>query len=235
MRKPLVLVVDDEAPIQRFVRAELEAQGYQVLTAGGGAEALERVEDDRPDLVLLDVMMPEMDGFETLRRLRERSPVPVIMLTARGGDLDKVRGLRSGADDYVTKPFNPEELTARISAVLRRGQARVDGPRVLTYPTEGVTIDLDRRLVTARGEEVRLSRTEWQMLEELAGHVGRVMLHRELLARIWGPEFVDDVHYLRIWVSRLRAKLEPDPSAPALIHTIPGLGYRLEPPPRTED
>jgi DNA-binding response OmpR family regulator len=230
MRKPLVLVVDDEAPIQRFVRAELEAQGYRVLLAPSGAEALERIEDDRPDLVLLDVMMPEMDGFETLRRLRQRSPVPVIMLTARGGDLDKVRGLQSGADDYITKPFNPEELTARIAAVLRRSQANVGGQRVLHYPAEGVTIDLDRRAVTVRGEEVRLSKTEWQLLEELASHAGRVMLHRELLARIWGAEYVDDVHYLRIWISRLRAKLERDPSAPVLIHTMPGLGYRLEPP-----
>jgi two-component system KDP operon response regulator KdpE len=231
MRTPLVLVVDDEMPIQRFVRAELEAQGYRVLLAGGGAEALRRVEDDRPDLVVLDVMMPDMDGFEVLRRLRTTSAVPVIMLTARGGDLDKVRGLQSGADDYVTKPFNPEELTARIAAVLRRGQAAVAGPRVLTYPAEAVTIDLERRLVTVRGEEVRLSKTEWQLLEELAGHAGRVMLHRELLVRIWGPEYVDDVHYLRIWTSRLRAKLERDPAAPTLIHTMPGLGYRLEPPP----
>jgi two-component system, OmpR family, KDP operon response regulator KdpE len=175
--------------------------------------------------------MPDMDGFEVLRRVRATSAVPVIMLTARGGDLDKVRGLQTGADDYVTKPFNPEELTARVAAVLRRGQAGVAGARVLSYLAEAVTIDLDRRMVTARGQEVRLSRTEWQLLEELAGHAGGVMLHRELLARIWGLEFVDDVHYLRIWVSRLRAKLERDPLAPTLIHTLPGLGYRLEPPP----
>jgi two-component system KDP operon response regulator KdpE len=230
MRKPLVLVVDDEAPIQRFVRAELEAQGYQVLLAGDGAEALARVADDRPDLVLLDVMMPDMDGFEVLRRLRAASAVPVIMLTARGGDLDTVRGLQSGADDYITKPFNPEELTARITAVLRRSQAAVGGPRRLHYPAEAVTIDLERRTVTVRGAAVRLSKTEWQVLEELASHAGRVLLHRELLTRIWGPEYVDDVHYLRIWVSRLRAKLERDPAAPALLHTLPGLGYRLEPP-----
>jgi two-component system KDP operon response regulator KdpE len=230
MRKQLVLVVDDEAPIQRFLRAELEAQGYRVLLASNGVEALDHLEDDRPDLVLLDVMMPEMDGFETLRRLRQHSPVPVIMLTARGGDTDKVRGLQSGADDYITKPFNPEELSARIGAVLRRSQAHVGGPRVLHYAADDVTIDLDRRAVTVRGDEVRLSKTEWQLLEELASHAGRVMLHRELLARIWGAEYVDDVHYLRIWVSRLRAKLERDPSAPALIHTMPGLGYRLEPP-----
>ncbi|MCC6628589.1 MAG: response regulator transcription factor [Chloroflexi bacterium] len=230
MRKQLVLVVDDEAPIQRFLRAELEAQGFRVLLAGNGVDALQHLEDDRPDLVLLDVMMPEMDGFETLRRLRQHSPVPVIMLTARGSDTDKVRGLQSGADDYITKPFNPEELSARIGAVLRRSQAHVGGPRVLDYRDDAVTIDLDRRAVTVRGDEVRLSKTEWHLLEELASHAGRVMLHRELLARIWGAEYVDDVHYLRIWVSRLRAKLERDPSAPALIHTMPGLGYRLEPP-----
>ena len=231
MRTPLVLVIDDEAPIQRFVRAELEAQGYRVLVSGTGAEGLERVESDRPDLILLDIMMPGMDGFETLRRLRAFSPAPVIMLTARGSDTDKVRGLQSGADDYITKPFNPEELTARIAAVLRRGEARVSGPRRLVYPEEDVTIDLDQRTVTVRGEDVRLSKTEWQVLETLANHVGRVLMHRELLTRVWGPEYVDDVHYLRIWVSRLRAKLERDPAAPALIHTMPGLGYRLEPPP----
>jgi two-component system KDP operon response regulator KdpE len=176
-------------------------------------------------------MMPSMDGFETLRRLRAFSAVPVIMLTARGTDLDKIRGLQSGADDYITKPFNPEELTARIAAVLRRSEARVAGPRRLVYSDENVTIDLEQRTVTVRGEEVRLSKTEWQVLEVLASHVGRVLMHRELLTRVWGPEYVDDVHYLRIWVSRLRAKLEKDPSAPVLIHTMPGLGYRLEPPP----
>jgi two-component system KDP operon response regulator KdpE len=234
MRKPLVLIVDDEPPIQRFVRAELEGQGFRVVLANSGAEALDRVDADRPDLVLLDVMMPVMDGFETLRRLRQQSTVPVIMLTARGGDLDTVRGLHSGADDYVTKPFNPEELTARIAAVLRRGQSRPSGPRQLSYPLDDVTIDLEQRRVIVRGQEVRLSKTEWHLLEELASHAGRVMLHRELLARIWGPEYIDDVHYLRIWVSRLRAKLERDPTAPALIHTLPGLGYRLEPPPIAE-
>lgn len=234
MRTSLVLVVDDEAPIQRFVRAELEAQGYAVLVAGSGMEALARLEEDRPDLVLLDVMMPGMDGLETLRRLRERSTVPVIMLTARGGDLDKVRGLQTGADDYITKPFNPEELTARIAAVLRRSQAQVGGPRRLTYPAQAVTIDLDRRTVTVAGTEVRLSKTEWQMLETLADHAGRVMLHRELLTRVWGPEYIDDTHYLRVWISRLRAKLEGGSTAAPLIHTLPGLGYRLEAPARGE-
>jgi two-component system KDP operon response regulator KdpE len=227
----LILVVDDEPAIVRLVRAKLQADGYAVATASRGEEALERLEADRPDLVVLDLMMPGIDGFETLRRIRAQGQVPVIMLTARAGDADKLRGLEGGADDYVTKPFNPDELAARIAAVLRRtaGSAPAGGRPVLRYP--GVEIDLERRQVTVSGEEVRLSRTEWELLTQLAGNAGRVMLHGELLARIWGPEFRDEVHYLRTWVSRLRAKLEPGPDAPALITTFPGIGYRLEAPP----
>ena len=231
MRKQLILVVDDEPPIVRLVRAKLQADGYAVVTAARGEEALDLLEDQRPDLVVLDLMMPGMDGFETLRHIREQSQLPVIMLTARAGDADKLRGLQSGADDYVTKPFNPDELSARIAAVLRRtaGSAPAGGRTVLRYP--GVEIDLERRRATVDGEEVRLSRTEWELLAQLAGNAGRVMLHGELLSRIWGPEFRDEVHYLRTWVSRLRAKLEPDDDSPKLITTFPGLGYRLEAPP----
>jgi two-component system KDP operon response regulator KdpE len=231
MRKRLILVVDDEPPIVRLVRATLQAAGFAVVTAARGEEALPLVEDERPDLVVLDLMMPGMDGFETLRRLRAESQVPVIMLTARAGDADKLRGLQGGADDYVTKPFNPDELVARVEAVLRRagGAAPAGGRALLRYP--GVEIDLERRRVAVDGEEVRLSRTEWELLAQLAGNAGRVMLHGELLGRIWGPEFRDEVHYLRTWVSRLRAKLEPGADSPALITTFPGLGYRLEAPP----
>jgi two-component system KDP operon response regulator KdpE len=231
MRKQLILVVDDEPPIVRLVRAKLQADGYAVVTAARGEEALALLEDQRPDLVVLDLMMPGMDGFETLRHIREQSQLPVIMLTARAGDADKLRGLQSGADDYVTKPFNPDELSARIAAVLRRtaGSAPAGGRTLLRYP--GVEIDLERRRATVDGEEVRLSRTEWELLAQLAGNAGRVMLHGELLSRIWGPEFRDEVHYLRTWVSRLRAKLEPDDVSPKLITTFPGLGYRLEAPP----
>jgi DNA-binding response OmpR family regulator len=231
MRKRLILVVDDEPAILRLVRATLQAAGFAVATAGRGEEALPLVEDERPDLVVLDLMMPGMDGFETLRCIRAGSQVPVIMLTARAGDADKLRGLHGGADDYVTKPFNPDELVARVEAVLRRagGAAPVGGGSRLRYP--GVEIDLERRRVAVGGEEVRLSRTEWELLAQLAGNAGRVMLHGELLSRIWGPEFRDEVHYLRTWVSRLRAKLEPDDDSPALITTFPGLGYRLEAPP----
>lgn len=233
MRKQLVLVVDDEAPIVRLLRATLEADGFSVVTADRGAAALNLINTERPDLVVLDVMMPEMDGFETLRRIRSQSQipkVPVIMLTARTGDIDKLQGFQSGADDYVTKPFNPDELLARITAVLRRsgGDSPVTTNEVLRYPD--LEIDLDQRRILLRGEEIRLSRTEWALLSQLAGNPGRIMLHAELLTRIWGPEFRDEVHYLRTWVSRLRAKLEPDPVDVSIISTFPGVGYRLESP-----
>jgi DNA-binding response OmpR family regulator len=234
MRKRLILVVDDEPAIVRLVRSKLLADGYAVETAGSGEEALEFLENERPDLIVLDLMMPGIDGFETLRRVRSQMQVPVILLTARSGDADVSRGFTTGADDYLTKPFNPDELSLRIAAVLRRsaGATPIGGQTTLVYP--GVTIDLDRRKVTVNGQEVRLSRTEWELLSQLAGNVGRVMLHGELLSRIWGPEFRDEAHYLRTWVSRLRAKLESDPGAPELIKTFPGLGYRLEPPPAVE-
>ncbi len=230
MRKHLILVVDDEPPIVRLVRAKLQADGYAVATAGRGEEAMAYLEDNRPDLIVLDLMMPGMDGFETLRRIRATSQVPVILLTARAGDHDKLRGLEGGADDYMTKPFNPDELAARVAAVLRRtaGAAQTAGRSILRYP--GVEIDLERRRVLVAGEETRLSRTEWELLTQLAANAGRVMLHAELLTRIWGPEFRDEAHYLRTWVSRLRAKLQSDPSTPDLIATYPGLGYRMEAP-----
>lgn len=227
MRKRLILVVDDEPPIVRLVKTKLQLDGFAVVTAGRGEEALPIVENDRPDLVILDLMMPGMDGFETLRHIRERSRVPVIFLTARAGDVDKLRGLQSGADDYITKPFNPDELVARVTAVLRRadGAAPAGGTTLLDYSR--VRIDLDRRQVTLDGQEVKLSRTEWELLYQLASNAGRVMLHRELLSRIWGPEFSNEVQYLRTWVSRLRAKLDPD-DTDELITTYPGIGYRME-------
>jgi len=232
MRKRLILVVDDEPTITRLIRAELQSEGYVVITVASGEDALVRLKEESPDLVILDLMMPNMGGFETLRRIRSESQLPVIMLTARAGDADKLRGLQSGADDYMTKPFNPEELSARVAAVLRRssGALPVGGESLMRYP--GLTIDLDQRRVTVGDEEVRLSRTEWELLGQLAGNVGRVMLHGELLSRIWGPEYRDEVRYLRMWVSRLRAKLEPDTSRSSLITTFSGIGYRLEAPPR---
>lgn len=231
MRKHLILVVDDEPAIVRLVRAKLQSDGHAVMTAARGEDVASLLEEQRPDLIVLDLMMPGIDGFETLRRIRTVSQVPVIMLTARANDADKLRGLEGGADDYLTKPFNPDELAARVTAVLRRtsGALPASGQRLLRYPD--LEIDLERRRVLVRGQEVRLSRTEWELLTQLAANAGRVMLHGELLSRVWGPEFRDEVHYLRTWVSRLRAKLEPNAGASTLITTFPGIGYRLEAPP----
>ena len=232
MRKNLILVVDDEPPIVRLVKAKLRVDGYEVITASHGEEALQILQQESPDLVVLDVMMPDMDGFETLRRIRQNSTVPVVMLTARGSDMDKLKGLQSGADDYITKPFNPDELEARIAAILRRtlGAQQASPEAVLQYP--GLKIDLERKIVTSNGEEVRLSRTEWDLLSQLAGNAGRVMMHTELLSRIWGPEYRNETQYLRTWVSRLRAKLEPPDNSLTLITTYPGMGYRFESPPQ---
>lgn len=225
VRKRTVLVVDDEPPIVRLVQVKLEGGGYAVRIAHRGEDALAILEDEPVDLVVLDVTMPGMDGFETLRRIRQSSRVPVIMLTARTLDVDKLRGLTSGADDYLTKPFNPDELAARIAAVLRRTSGQALGAAgVLRYG--GVTIDLEQRRVVRDGEEVHFSRTEWELLHELAANAGKVLLHRELLTRIWGAEFREENQYLRTWVSRVRGKLgEGVP-----ITTFPGMGYRLEPP-----
>lgn len=230
VHKHLILVVDDEAPIVRLVKAKLRLDGYEVITAARGDEALGILQLQTPDLIVLDVMMPDMDGFETLRRIRQHSQVPVVMLTARGSDADKLQGLQSGADDYITKPFNPDELEARIAAVLRRsgGGRSATTESLLRYP--GLEIDLERKTVRVQGEEVRLSRREWELLTQLAENAGRVMMHGELLSRIWGPEYRNETQYLRTWVSRLRAKLEPEDQSLMLITTYPGIGYRFESP-----
>ena len=230
VRKMQILVVDDEPAIVRLVRVKLESDGYAVLTASRGEEALRMLQVDNPDLVILDLMMPDMDGTETLRRIRSRSQLPVIMLTALGSDREKVKGLEGGADDFVTKPFNPDELAARVAAVLRRakGEGAHSDLALLRYP--GVEIDLARRHVTVSGNEVRFSRTEWALLDQLGSNVGRVMLHGELLTRIWGPEFRNEASYLRTWVSRIRSKLKAGPDAETFLTTFPGIGYRLETP-----
>jgi len=227
MRKSTVLVVDDEPRILRFVRAELEAAGFEVLTASDGSSALELVESHSPDLVVLDVIMPGMDGFEVLRRLRSRRAVPVILLTARGSDADKVRGLDLGADDYLTKPFSPDELSARIRAVLRRASSASRALAVPLFRVGDLTVDFDRRKVVVRGAEVQMSRTEWQLLQQLALNAGKVMLHEELLVKTGGPEYREDVEDLRVWVSRLRRKIEDDPAHPVYLRTVPGIGYVL--------
>jgi two-component system KDP operon response regulator KdpE len=224
--KQLILVADDDPPILRLVRLKLQTEGYGVITATNGLEAVEAVVEHDPDLLILDVMMPVMDGLEALQRIRQSSSVPIILLTARAGGHDKVRGLDRGADDYVTKPFDPDELAARVAALLRRATGElVPTSQILVYPN--ATIDLTNRQVLVAGEEVAFTRTEWEVLHQLAANAGRVMLHGELLSRIWGPEFRDETYYLRTWVSRIRKKLGDADGV--LIRTYPGVGYRMEP------
>ena len=235
MNKPLVLVVDDDHKILRLLRIEFTAQGFQVLMAERGREALDILDRQRPDLVVLDIIMPGMDGLEVLKRIREKSGVPVILLTAKGTDSDKIMGLELGADDYLPKPFNPEELTARVRAVLRRSQMREAPNNGNKLVCGNITIDLARRTVYVNNKAVVLSRTEWQLLQQLCANAGRVMLHEDLLTRTWGPEYRDDVQYLRVWISRLRQKLEENPAEPKYIRTVQGIGYILEASPSGED
>ena len=224
--EPLVLAVDDEAGILRLIKLELSTQGFRVITAENGETALRMVEEQRPDIVLLDIVMPDITGLEVMRRLRERTNLPVILLTAKGSDADKVRGLELGADDYLAKPFSPEELSARVRAVLRR-IVGAQGTENLVRAGD-VEVDLNRRLVKRRGDLVTLTRTEWMLLQHLAANAGKIMLNGELLAKVWGPEYRDDLQYLRVWVSRLRRKLEEDHSHPRLIKTFPGIGYMFD-------
>ena len=224
---PLILAVDDEAGILRLIKLELSSQGFRVVVANDGEEALRIAEQQRPDIVVLDILMPDMTGLEVMRRLRERTQVPVILLTGKDHDEDKVRGLELGADDYLVKPFNPDELSARVRAVLRRAVSPGSGAgNIVTVGN--VEIDLNRRLVKKEGQVISLTRTEWMLLQHLATNAGRVMLNAELLSKVWGPEYRDDLQYLRVWISRLRSKLEADPSKPAIIKTLPGIGYLLD-------
>lgn len=222
---PLVLAVDDEVGILRLVKIELGSQGFRVVTASDGEGALRLAEETRPDIVLLDVLMPGMSGIEVMRAMRERWSVPIILLTAKDTDADKVRGLELGADDYIVKPFSPDELGARLRAVLRRGMG-AEAERIVR--AGGVEIDLVRRLVKRDGEPVKVTRTEWLLLQHLASNAGKVILNTELLSKVWGPEYRDDLQYLRVWVSRLRQKLEAEPGDPHIIKTLPGIGYMFE-------
>jgi two-component system KDP operon response regulator KdpE len=222
-----VLVVDDEPHLVRAVRMYLELQGYTVFGANSGEEALEAVREKLPDLVVLDVMMPGLDGFETLEELRRFSQAPVIMLTARGEEDQKVQGLRLGADDYVTKPFSQRELLARVQAVLRRAEQPAILPKTRIDVDEDLSIDFDRGEVYVRGKPVRLTATEYRLLYHLASNPGRLMPSETLLAKVWGYEYREEDHYVRLYVSYLRQKIEPDPSHPKYILTVAGLGYKF--------
>jgi two-component system KDP operon response regulator KdpE len=224
--QPLVLVADDEPRITKLVSVALTGEGFRVVTASGGEDALTRAEEIRPDIVLLDIVMPDLDGIEVMRQLRERRAVPVILLTAKGSTADKAKGLDLGADDYIAKPFHPDELAARVRAVIRRSVGVQPGAGVLRF--DDVAIDLERRTVTRGGELVSLSRTEWLLLQHLASNAGKVVLHTELLTKVWGPEYRDDLQYLRVWVSRVRRKLGAKPGEAGRIRTFQGIGYLLD-------
>jgi two-component system KDP operon response regulator KdpE len=222
--QPLVLVADDEPPITRLVALSLAAD-FRVVTATGGEDALRKADETKPDLVLLDVVMPDIDGIEVMRRLREWRPVPVILMTAGASMADRTRGLDLGADDCVAKPFHPDELAARVRAVLRRAAGVTPGS--VPVRVGDIEIDLERRHVTQGGRSVSLSRPEWLLLQMLATNAGRVVLHDELLTEVWGPDFRDDVQYLRVWISRVRRRLGAQPGEPGPIVTFQGIGYLL--------
>ncbi len=220
-----ILLVDDDPQLIRLVRANLEPVGYRVLVAMDACSALELVNMEMPDMIVLDIMLPEIDGYELCQRIREFSATPIIMLTAKVEDTDKVTGLKLGADDYITKPFNVQELLARVEAVLRRTRSseQINGPR--TFTCGDISVDFVQRRVTVRGQEVALTLTEYKLLSQLVSNAGRVMLHRELLTRVWGPGYQDELEYLRAYIRHLRQKIEEDPHQPKYILSKPGIGY----------
>jgi two-component system KDP operon response regulator KdpE len=227
LRDKLILVVDDEPRLTSMMRLNLETDGLRVQAASSGREALDALREEMPDLILLDVMMPNMDGFETLRRIRVASQVPVIMLTAMNEENDRIKGLELGADDYVNKPFNYREVLSRIRAVLRRHYLPAPATVGLITVDNRLTIDFQKREVLINGERVNLRPTEYRLLYHLVQRAGFVVNHNDLLARVWGPEYHDETHYLRLYVTYLRQKIERDPANPVYILTERGVGYRF--------
>ncbi len=222
-----VLVVDDEKPLRDFVRRNLEARGYKAMCAANGLEALAIFEHEQIDLAILDIMMPHMDGLETTRRMRESSTVPIIILTAMGEEADKVRAFDLGADDYLTKPFGVGELMGRIKAVVRRAQW-VESTATRERISRGeINVDLARHEVSVRGRSVSLTPIEFDLLVYLMRHAGKVLSHHDILRSVWGPEYGNEVEYLRVYMGRLRQRVEPDPLKPRYILTERGVGYRF--------
>lgn len=222
-----ILVVDDEERMVRFIRLNLEHDGFRVTEAFNGSQAIDKVRSSLPDLILLDVMMPDIDGFEVLKIIREVSTVPVIMLTAKGEEDDRVRGLELGADDYITKPFSPRELVSRVRAVLRRTEVTSGTVHGLIEVDDRLKLDFDRREVWVDGKLVKLRPTEYRLLYHLVKNAGWVLSHDQLLTKVWGYEYRDEPHYVRLYINYLRKKLEEDPSDPKYILTERGVGYRF--------
>ncbi|WP_433934464.1 response regulator [Sorangium cellulosum] len=227
---PLVLLIEDEPQMRRFLRAMLAARGYRLVEAETGGEGIAQVTTRNPDLVLLDLGLPDMDGLEVTRRLREWSAVPIIVLSARGQEQDKIDALDGGADDYLTKPFSAGELLARLRVALRHAAhaargAKEEGHR---FAVQDVEVDLARRVVLRGGEEIHLTPIEYRLLTTLIRHAGKVLTHRQLLGEVWGPAYAGQTHYLRVYMAQLRHKLERDPARPQMLITEPGVGYRLK-------
>ncbi len=220
-----ILLVDDDPQLIRLVRANLEPVGYKVLSALDARSALELADREMPDMIILDIMLPDIDGYDICQRIREFSSIPIIMLSAKVEDVDKVRGLKLGADDYLTKPFNIQELLARVEAVLRRTQSSDAVNTPSTFACADISVDFVQRRVTVRGQEVALTLTEYKLLCQLVSNAGRVMLHRELLTKVWGAEYQDELQYLRAYILHLRQKIEDDPHQPKYVLSKPGIGY----------
>lgn len=225
MNQSRILVVDDEPQIQRFLKPSLSAAGYEVVEAATGAEALKAVATQAPDLVILDLGLPDMDGKEVIASLRGWSDIPIVILSARDRESEKIAALDLGADDYIEKPFGIGELTARIRTALRHRGRRDAIPTIMEI--DGLTIDPVKRLVSRGGEMVHLTPKEYDLLLLLARHAGRVVTHRTLLTSVWGPAHGDDLHYLRVFIGQLRQKIERDPTQPRIVRTEPGVGYRM--------
>jgi two-component system, OmpR family, KDP operon response regulator KdpE len=227
MTSAKILIVDDEPQIRRVLLTTLTSQGYIVVEARTGDEALEQIRSQRPDLILLDVNMPGRSGLETCREIRSGSDVPIIVLTVRNTERDKVQALDAGADDYVVKPFGAEELMARIRAALRRSSPSESLPPFLSADLK---IDFEKRLVSVKSQPVRLTPKEFELLHHLVANQGKAQAHRRLLQAVWGPDYGEETEYLRVFINQLRKKIEPDPRHPRYIHTEPWVGYRFEPP-----
>jgi len=229
-RKANILAVDDEPHVLKLIKANLESSGYKVLTASDGEQAVAMVSQELPDLVILDLMLPKMDGYAVCQRIRESSAVPVIMLTARSAEVDLVHGFEVGADDYLTKPFSVTELLMRVQAVLRRSKWPEEIVARQGFRAGPIEIYFAQHQASVDGEAVKLTPTEYRLLAYLASNANRVILHRELLRAVWGPEYGDETEYLRVYMRYLRQKLEPDPSNPRYLLTQPGAGYMLHQP-----
>ncbi len=222
-----VLIVDDEPRMVQLIAMNLKLEGYTTVSASDGYQALEKVTKEMPDIVILDIMMPDMDGFETLKRIREISSVPVIFLSVKGEEPDRVRGLDLGPDDYITKPFSPRELISRIKAVLRRTETENSNRKSVIVVDDDLKIDFDQREVWVQGKKVKLRATEYRLLYQLVSNAGKLMTHEALLSRVWGPEYQDEDQYVRLYITYLRQKIEKDPRNPRYILSERGLGYRF--------